>query len=77
MFLLTGPWLIISLIVLRCTVTSAAIIGVLMGVVFLAARANEFLIASIRRHCRWAHVCWDRPLASWLPSRWSPPALHR
>lgn len=26
-----------------------------MGVL-LAARANEFLIASIRRHCRWAQV---------------------
>jgi hypothetical protein len=47
--LLTGnAWLIISVIVLSFTTTSAATIGVLLGVVFLAAMANEFFIASVR-----------------------------
>jgi uncharacterized membrane protein HdeD (DUF308 family) len=56
-FLLTGiAWLIISLAVLRFTTTSVTTIGVLMGVVFLGAMANEFLIAWVRRPWRWAHV---------------------
>lgn len=55
--LLTGiAWLIFSVIVLRFTTTSVATIGVLMGVVFLAATVNEFLIASVRPRWRWAHV---------------------
>lgn len=55
--LLTGiAWLIFSVIVLRFTTTSVATIGVLMGVVFLAAMVNEFLIASVRPRWRWAHV---------------------
>src|ERR1700751_4462865 len=55
--LLTGiAWLIISVIVLRFRMTSVATIGVLIGVVFLAAMANEFLIAAVRRRWRWAHV---------------------
>lgn len=55
--LLTGiAWLIIALVVLRFTITSAATIGVLLGAVFLAATVNEFLLASVRRHWRWAHV---------------------
>ena len=55
--LLTGiAWLIISVIVLRFRMTSVATVGVLMGVVFLAAMANEFLIASVRRRWRWAHA---------------------
>jgi uncharacterized membrane protein HdeD (DUF308 family) len=55
--LLTGiAWLIISVIVLRFTTTSAATIGVLLGVVFLVAMANEFFIASVRLGWRWAHV---------------------
>lgn len=57
LLLLSGiAWLIISLIILRFTTTSATTIGVLMGVVFLGAMLNEFLIASVRRHWRWAHV---------------------
>jgi uncharacterized membrane protein HdeD (DUF308 family) len=56
-YLITGiAWLIISVVVLRFTITSAATIGVLMGVVFLGAGFNEFLIASMRRHWRWAHI---------------------
>jgi uncharacterized membrane protein HdeD (DUF308 family) len=55
--LLTGiAWLIISVIVLRFRMTSVATIGVLIGVVFLAAMANEFLIAAVRRRWGWAHV---------------------
>jgi uncharacterized membrane protein HdeD (DUF308 family) len=56
-FLLAGiAWLIISVIVLRFTTTSAATIGVLLGVVFLAAMANEFFLAYVRLHWRWAHA---------------------
>jgi uncharacterized membrane protein HdeD (DUF308 family) len=57
LLLLTGiAWLIISVIVLRFTTTSAGTIGVLLGVVFLAAMANEFFIAYVRLRWRWAHV---------------------
>lgn len=56
-FLLTGTaWLIISMVVLRFTTTSAFTIGILMGVVFLGAMANEFLIASVWSPWRWARV---------------------
>jgi uncharacterized membrane protein HdeD (DUF308 family) len=55
--LLTGiAWLIISVIVLRFRMTSVATIGVLIGVVFLAAMVNEFLIASVRPRWGWAHA---------------------
>jgi uncharacterized membrane protein HdeD (DUF308 family) len=55
--LLTGiAWLILSVIVLRFATTSAATSGVLLGVVFLAAMANEFFIASVRLGWRRAHV---------------------
>src|SRR5690348_8329218 len=54
--LLTGiAWLVISVIVLRFRMTSVATIGVLIGVVFLAAMVNEFLIAAVRRRWGWAH----------------------
>jgi uncharacterized membrane protein HdeD (DUF308 family) len=57
MFLVTGiGWLIISLIVLRFRVSSAAAVGVLMGVVFLGGWFSELLIASNRPRWRWAHV---------------------
>ena len=57
MLLLTGiAWLIVSVIVLRFTVTSAATVGVLLGVIFLGAMVNEFLLALVRPHWRWAHV---------------------
>jgi uncharacterized membrane protein HdeD (DUF308 family) len=49
-------WLIISVIVLRFTSTSAVTIGVLLGVVFLAAMAEEFFIAYVRLRWQWAHV---------------------
>jgi len=57
LLLLTGiAWLIISVIVLRFTTSSADTVGVLLGVVFLGAMLNEFLIALLRRRWRWAHV---------------------
>ena len=57
LLLLTGiAWLIISMVVLRFSIASAATIGVLLGVVFLGAMANEFLVASVRWHWGWAHA---------------------
>jgi uncharacterized membrane protein HdeD (DUF308 family) len=49
-------WLIVALVVLRFNETSIATIGVLMGVVFLAAAASEFLRAYVRRSWAWAHA---------------------
>jgi uncharacterized membrane protein HdeD (DUF308 family) len=55
--LLTGTaWLIVSVIVLRFSMTSAAAVGVLLGVIFLAATVNEVLLALVLWHWRWAHV---------------------
>jgi uncharacterized membrane protein HdeD (DUF308 family) len=46
LFLVTGiAWLLISLIVLRFDVRSIAAVGALLGVIFLMAGANEFVIA--------------------------------
>lgn len=56
-FLLTGiAWLVISMVVLRFNTSSAFTIGILMGVVFLGAMVNEFLIASVWAPWRWARV---------------------
>ena len=49
-------WLIIAVMVLRFTPASVNTVGVLMGVLFLLGSFNEFLIASVRRTWRWAHV---------------------
>jgi uncharacterized membrane protein HdeD (DUF308 family) len=55
--LLTGIlWFLISLIVLRFDLASLAAVGTLLGVVLLLASLNEFLVASVRRGWRWAHV---------------------
>ena len=57
LFLLTGiAWLVISMVVLRFTTTSAFTVGLLMGFVFLGAAANEFLIASVWSPWRWARA---------------------
>lgn len=57
LFLVTGiAWMIISMAVLRFTMTSAVTIGILMGVVFLGAMVNEFVIASVWSPWRWARV---------------------
>jgi uncharacterized membrane protein HdeD (DUF308 family) len=49
-------WLIISVMVLRFRLSSITTVGVLIGVVFLLAMLNEFLLASVRAGWRWAHV---------------------
>jgi len=57
LFLVTGiAWLIIAVMVLRFTPASVNTVGVLMGVLFLLGAFNEFLITSMRRSWRWAHV---------------------
>ena len=57
LFLITGiAWLLISLIVLRFDVTSIAAVGALLGVVFLMAGVNEFVLIGARPAWRWAHA---------------------
>jgi len=57
LFLVTGiAWLLISLIVLRFDVTSIAAVGALLGVIFLMAGANEFVITFAQPSWRWAHA---------------------
>ena len=57
LFLLTGiAWLIISWVVLRLTPASITTVGVLLGVLFLLAAVNEFVIAAVRHSWRWAHI---------------------
>jgi uncharacterized membrane protein HdeD (DUF308 family) len=43
-------------VVLRFSIASAATIGILVGAVFLAAMAGEFLLASVRPSWGWAHA---------------------
>jgi uncharacterized membrane protein HdeD (DUF308 family) len=57
LFLVTGiAWLIISVAVLRFTTTSIVTVGVLLGVLFLLAAFNEFMISAVRHTWRWAHI---------------------
>jgi uncharacterized membrane protein HdeD (DUF308 family) len=57
LFLLTGlAWLIIALVTLRFTTTSIATVGVLLGVLFLLAAFNEFMISAVKHSWRWAHI---------------------
>jgi uncharacterized membrane protein HdeD (DUF308 family) len=57
LFLVTGiAWLIISVVVLRFTTTSIVTVGVLLGVLFLLAAVNEFMISAVRLGWRWAHI---------------------
>jgi len=57
LMLVTGiAWLIISVMVLRFRLSSITTVGVLIGVLFLLAMFNEFLLASVRVGWRWAHV---------------------
>jgi uncharacterized membrane protein HdeD (DUF308 family) len=57
LFLITGiAWLIISVMVLRFTPASINTVGILMGVLFLLAGFNEFMISSVGHHWRWAHI---------------------
>jgi len=57
LLLVTGiAWLIISWAVLRFRTSSLTTVGVLIGVLFLLATMNEFVLASLRTSWRWAHV---------------------
>jgi len=57
LFLLTGlAWLIIALVTLRFTTTSIVTVGVLLGVLFLLAAFNEFMISAVKMSWRWAHI---------------------
>ena len=57
LFLVTGiAWLIIAVMVLRFTPASVNTVGILMGVLFLLAGFNEFMVAAVGHHWRWAHV---------------------
>jgi uncharacterized membrane protein HdeD (DUF308 family) len=57
LFLVTGiAWLIISVMVLRFTPASVNTVGILMGVLFLLAGFNEFMVGSVTHHWQWAHV---------------------
>ena len=57
MFLLTGvAWLILAWIALRFNPASIPTVGVLLGVYFLVATINEFVIASVMPSWRWLHI---------------------
>jgi uncharacterized membrane protein HdeD (DUF308 family) len=57
LFLLTGlAWLIIAWVALRFTPASIATVGVLLGVLFLFAMIDEFLLAAVRPSWRWLHI---------------------
>lgn len=57
LFLITGiAWLLLSVIVLRFNITSIAAVGALLGVVFIAAGANEFMVMALRdMGWKWLH----------------------
>ena len=57
LFLITGiAWLIIAWGVLRFDHASIATVGVLLGVLFLVAGINEFMISGIHHGWGWAHI---------------------
>src|SRR5262249_29158696 len=57
LFLVTGiAWLIISVVVLRFTLPSIVRVGVLLGVLFLLAPLNEFMISAVRPSWRGAPI---------------------
>jgi uncharacterized membrane protein HdeD (DUF308 family) len=57
LFLVTGiAWLIISVMVLRFTPASINTVGILLGVLFLLAGFNEFMVGSVVQSWRWAHI---------------------
>lgn len=57
LLLITGiAWLLVSLIVLRFDITSIASVGALLGVVFIVAGANEFMVMALRdMGWKWLH----------------------
>jgi uncharacterized membrane protein HdeD (DUF308 family) len=58
LFLITGiAWLLLSVIVLRFNITSIASVGALLGVLFIAAGANEFMVMALRdMGWKWLHA---------------------
>ena len=55
-YLLAGiAWVIISVIILRFNIASAATIGLLLGALFLLAAGEEFVLAWVRPGWGWAH----------------------
>jgi uncharacterized membrane protein HdeD (DUF308 family) len=57
LFLLTGIlWILISLVVLQFDADSVATVGVLVGIVFLFAGANEFAIVGTKPGWKWLHA---------------------
>lgn len=57
LFLVTGViWVVIAFAVLSFDPTSAALIGVMMGVVLVAAGINEFVAAAMVEGWKWAHA---------------------
>jgi uncharacterized membrane protein HdeD (DUF308 family) len=57
LFLITGiAWLLLAVIVLRFNITSVASVGLLLGVLFFAAGANEFMVMALRdMGWKWLH----------------------
>lgn len=55
-FLITGvAWIWLSVVVLQFDLRSVSAIGVLAGVLFIAAGVNEFVVMSAVRGWRWLH----------------------
>jgi uncharacterized membrane protein HdeD (DUF308 family) len=46
-------WIIISLVILKFTHASVTTVGILIGIMFLLASAQEFMLAVIDRRWRW------------------------
>lgn len=69
-FLVTGIlWLLVSMVVLRFDNRSITAVGVLLGVVFLGAAANEAMIAVLGVRWGWAH--WLLSLFFLLGALWA------
>ena len=57
LFLLTGViWVVISFAVLSFDPTSAALIGLMMGVVLIVAGVNEFVTLAVVDSWKWVHA---------------------
>jgi len=56
-FLITGTlWIVVSWVVLRLDSTSVKTVGVIVGIVFLMAGLNEFLLSALAEGWRWLHA---------------------
>src|SRR5271166_532002 len=56
-YLLAGiAWVLISVVILRFNIASAATVGLLLGALFLLSAVEEFVIASVRPTWGWAHA---------------------